>query len=268
MAQVKRKVILITGGSSGIGLESAKFFARKGYCVYATSRHCREQMKKYGAGYIIFKKMDVTDEESIKRVICSIKVIDVVLHCAGFGIAGAAEEIPIELVKRQMDTNFFGVLRVNAEVLPVMRKQNCGIIIIVSSVAGKVGIPFQSHYSASKFALEGYAEALKLEVKPFHIGVSLIEPGDTKTSFTKKREVWCPKNSVYQVSCERAVGKMAHDEENGKSSETVARLAYQMAQKKKVPMRKAVGMKYKFFCFLQRFLPSHIFLWMLEKYYC
>lgn len=139
--------------------------------------------------------------------------------------------------------------------------------MIISSIAGRLGIPFHSHYSSSKFALEAYAECLRLELKAYRIGVTLIEPGDTKTEITARRNTSCGEKSDYYKACMKAVGRMAYDEQNGKNPETVARLILKIAEKKRVPVRKAVGADYKFVLFLQWILPAKWFSRILEMFY-
>lgn len=261
------KAVLITGASSGIGKTTAKLFSANGYHVYAVSRHCQERKEQNGTGWIEHRRMDVTNGESVKRVIDTIEEIGIVVHCAGIGIGGPAEEVSIDLARAQMETNYLGVLRVNAQVLPKMRKRKKGLVIIMSSIAGRIGIPFQSHYSSSKFALEAYAECLRLELKPYQIGVTLIEPGDTRTAFTANRMIECSKDSDYYSACEKAIKRMEQDEENGKAPETVAKLLLKVIQKRHVPVRKSVGADYKFVLFLQWILPAKWFSKMLEMFY-
>lgn len=267
MKSLYERTILITGASSGIGYVAAELFAQEGYTVYATSRHCKEEERNVGSGTIISKQMDVTDLHSIQKVVSMIEKIGIVLHCAGFGIAGASEEVPIELVEQQMNTNYLGVLRVNSLVLPKMRKCKSGLVLIVSSIGGRIALPFQSHYSSSKFALEAYAEALRTELMPFNIRVSLIEPGDTATEFTDKRQTWCNDDSPYSLECMKAVNRMIQDEQNGKSPDSVAKVLIRLTRAKRVPIRKVVGIDYKFIILLQKFAPSKWIAWLVRKYY-
>ena len=216
------KNILITGGSSGIGECCAHLLAQHGYRVYAAARSYGREVKKFeSGGEIIPVVMDVCSDESVKAAINKImsecENIGVVIHCAGMGIAGAAEDTPMDEAYRQMDVNYFGVLRVNQYILPIMRKQGYGLVIITGSVAGVIPIPFQSHYSSSKFALEAYSRALRLETEKYGIKVTLIEPGDTNTGFTDARKYTIPEGSCYEEDCKRAVAKMEEDERNGAS---------------------------------------------------
>lgn len=261
------KEVLITGAGSGLGLACAEAFAASGCHVVGVSRNCKEETRKVGAGSIDMMKMDVNDDESIRRVVETMPRIDIVVHCAGFGIAGAAEDTPIELARAQMETNYFGVLRVNARVLPKMRAQKSGLVLLISSVAGRIGIPFQSHYSSSKFALEAYCEALRMECAPFGIRASLIEPGDTCTGFTGARSKALDEHSPYYEVCRRSVARMEHDEQNGKPPESVSKVALKLAARKNPPVRVAVGLEYKALLFLKRLLPDKLAEWILTAMY-
>lgn len=263
--------VLITGGSSGIGLACAQTFAAQGYKVFSASRKANGNEMPFGSGKIIPVSMDVCDENSVRdtvsKVLESADDLGIVIHCAGIGIAGAAEDTPDEAAHLQMETNYFGVLRVNRYLLPHFRKRGSGLCLIVSSIAGRLSIPFQSHYSSSKFALEAYAQALRCESRRFGIRVSLIEPGDTKTGFTSARMMTVPEQSPYSEACRVSVAKMANDEKNGKSPESAAVIALRMSAMKNPPVRKAVGAEYKFFLFLQRFLPDRLINRILDGMY-
>jgi len=211
--------ILITGASSGIGLAAAHLFAQAGYTVYAASRHCDEATE----GPTINVKMDVCDEASVLRAREIIEArggVGILLHCAGMGIAGAAEDTPEEAVRAQFEVNYFGVLRVNRVFLPMLRGRGGGLVLLMSSVAGRVPLPYQSHYSATKYALDTYTESLRMEGARFGLRAALIEPGDTKTGFTQARRMAIPGGSPYAGNCESAVARMAKDEQNGAAPET------------------------------------------------
>lgn len=258
MKNIYGKSVLITGASSGLGRACAVAFAESGCKVTAVSRHCEEKTETVGNGEIRTMPMDVNDEDSIRRVAGTLERVDILIHCAGFGIAGACEDTPLRLAKAQMETNYFGVLRVNAAILPKMRAQKSGLVLLVSSIAGRIGIPFQSHYSSSKFALEAYAEALRMEIAPYGIRVSLIEPGDTKTGFTEARSKQLDPASPYYARCARSVQKMERDERNGKPPESVAKVALSLAGKKNPPVRVAVGGEYKALMLAKRLLPDRL----------
>ena len=154
-----QKTVLVTGASSGIGKETADLFAMNGFIVYAASRH----PKSTSNPNIIPLEMDVTDQASVQAAAAKVKELGIIIHCAGFGISGSAEMTPLERAKAQMETNYFGVLNVDNVFLPLLRKNPRSLVLITSSVAGLVSIPYQSHYSSSKYALEAYAQALRME---------------------------------------------------------------------------------------------------------
>ena len=260
------KSILITGASSGIGLAAAELFARNGFTVYAASRHCEESAE----GPMINIRMDVTDEASVLRARDLIEArggVGILLHCAGMGIAGAAEDTPEEAVRAQFEVNYFGVLRVNRVFLPALRKRGGGLVLLMSSVAGRLPLPYQSHYSATKYALDTYAESLRMEGAQFGLRASLIEPGDTKTGFTGARRMAVPEGSPYAQCCEAAVARMARDEQNGAAPDKVAKIALRLAQKSCPPVRTTVGAAYKLVLLLRRLLPARACEFMLRRMY-
>ena len=180
------KVILITGASSGFGKSTALLLAAQGHIVYGTSR------KPCDLPSVQMLVMDVRQRDSIQSAVDQIILeqghIDVLINNAGVGIGGSLELATPEEIDLQMDTNFGGCVRMCQTILPHMRKQRKGQIINFSSIGGIMGLPYQGYYSASKFAIEGFSEALSAEVKRFGISVSIIEPGDFCTAFTATRK--------------------------------------------------------------------------------
>jgi NAD(P)-dependent dehydrogenase (short-subunit alcohol dehydrogenase family) len=175
------QVVVITGASKGIGLEIARTLQRHGYTVIGTSR---KPFANTLEG-IIMLPLDVTSGESVDKFTAHIEQsfgrIDVLINNAGYDLYGAAEETPNDVVNAQMETNFMGAVRMIRAVLPLMRRQRSGRIINISSIGGFLALPFNSAYAASKFALEGYSESLRYEVRQFGIHVSLVEPGSVNT---------------------------------------------------------------------------------------
>jgi NAD(P)-dependent dehydrogenase (short-subunit alcohol dehydrogenase family) len=169
--------------------------------------------------------------------------LDAVVACAGWGLAGAAEQTPLDQAKEQMETNFWGTVRVVREALPVMRRQGRGRIVLMSSIGGIIGIPFQSFYSASKFALEGYGESLAWEVAPHGIQVTLVEPGNVRTEFTqRRREVPVDgDDGAYREATAKAIGTMAADEANGVAPDRVAAVVQRVLESRRPPRRASVG---------------------------
>ena len=248
--------VLVTGASSGIGRSVSVLFAKEGYTVFAISRHIEEREEKIGNGRIIPYKADVTDFESLNSIKEKIPSLSIIVHAAGFGIAGSAEDMDIELAKKQLEVNYFGPIRVNKVFLPLLRKNRRSLIIFISSIAGRVPIPFQSHYSSSKYALEAYSEALGMEGRKYGIRTVLLEPGDTKTDFTAKRKTFIPDSSIYREDALKAIRKMENDEKNGKSPMSVAKAALRVTRMKNPPVRKPIGAEYSALMLLLRILPQ------------
>ncbi len=177
------KTVLITGATSGIGLQIANQLYEKGFKVYGTSRTPEKHQQRLP--FELFE-LDVTSEKSIQKcvdtLISKTKTIDVLINNAGIGICGSAEETSVKQAYKQFETNFWGTIKMTKAILPVMRQQHFGKIITIGSLAGLIGVPFQSYYSASKHALEGFFKSLKFEVAPFNIKISVIEPGFFKTN--------------------------------------------------------------------------------------
>ncbi len=260
--------VLVTGASSGIGKACAHAFAKSGCQVAGVSKNCEETVRTFpGGGSLCMIRADVTDPGSIRHVLELTGPVDIAVLAAGMGVAGPVEELPLEMAREQMEVNYFGVLNVCSEILPEMREQGHGLIIVISSVAGRVSIPMQSHYSSSKFALEAYVAALRMETRRFGIRACLIEPGDTSTGFTKARRSYNNEGSVYEDVFKASIAKMAKDEQNGKSPTTVARTALRMAAKKNPPVRVPVGIDYKALMILLRLLPDRTAERILMKMY-
>ena len=187
-----QKVVIVTGSSSGIGLESALLLARNGYITYATMRSpekdtsIKTAVQKEGLPIRVVQ-LDVTDDNSVKNavdhIISEAGRIDVLVNNAGYSLGGALEDLSMEEIKSQYETNLFGLIRVTQAVLPTMRKQSSGRIVNLSSGAGIFGYPGFSAYVSTKFAVEGLSESIAYELEPFGIKVILIEPGFIRTNF-------------------------------------------------------------------------------------
>ena len=236
------QVILITGVSSGFGKISAQMLAEKGHIVYGTSRKAETADSK-----ITILQMDVTDSASIhravERILSEQGKIDVLINNAGIGICGALELSTPEEINIQMNTNFLGVVNMCHAVLPSMRKSRHGKIINISSIGGRMGIPYQGLYSASKFAVEGYSEALALEVYPFQIHVCLVEPGDFNTGFTANRNISerTLQDPDYGQSFANTLKIIEHEEMNGSNPQELAKALYRLVVCKHPPFRTQVG---------------------------
>lgn len=203
----------ITGASSGIGWATAQYLADKGYQVYGTTRSLQKRAdlvsqakQKYG-DRLQFLELDVTKTESVQKGVAEVirraGKIDVLVCNAGFGVYGSIEEMPMELVQKQFDTNIFGYLRLLQAVLPHMRAKHSGRIVLVSSIAGVVAIPFQVHYSASKYAIEAFTQGLRQELRGTNIKVAAVRPGDIQTDFNDVTVKHMPANSPYAKVCQK-----------------------------------------------------------------
>ena len=246
------KTAIVTGGSSGIGRAAADALSRRGFRVYELSRHGAD---RDGITHI---RADVTDDDSVRRaveqVVSETHRIDALVTCAGMGVSGPVEFISEEDVKRQFDVNLFGTMRCVKAVLPYMRKRCSGHILCVSSVAAVYPIPFQAHYSASKAAINAYADALRTEVAPFGVRVTAIMPGDIATGFTDARRKTRAGDDVYR-SADSAVGKMENDERNGMDPAVVGEFIAKLAEKANPAPLYTVGGQYKALVFLKRLFP-------------
>ncbi len=265
----KRNVVLITGASSGIGAACATHLAQLGYRVYGTSRRPHPEITDYE-----MLQMDVQDDAAVEAGVRQILEregrIDVVLNNAGVAYGGSIEDVSLEEAHDQMETNFFGVLRVSRAVLPAMRAQHSGLIINVSSIAGRIATPFQTLYSASKFAVEGLSESLRMEVKAFGIHVVLLEPGDLRTKLTEHRKhaQAALTNPAYQKQYQLTMDKAASDERNGGEPIMAAKTVARIIATPRPKLRYVVGPAYESGAlFLRWLLPPAIFEWAMMKYY-
>ncbi|WP_199243008.1 SDR family oxidoreductase [Vitiosangium sp. GDMCC 1.1324] len=263
------KVVLVTGASSGIGRACAELLSSQGHTVYGTSR----KPSPPSAGHRMLE-MDVTRDDSVLRAVATVLEeqghIDVVVNNAGYALAGPIEETSLEEARHQLDTNFFGVLRVCKAVLPSMRARGSGLIVNVSSLGGVVGLPFQGLYSASKFALEGLTESLRQEVASFGIQVTSLQPGDVRTPITENRvrALQCGPDSPYRGAFETALGIIEKEERAGAAPELVARQVLSLMERKQVGVRYAVGhLSQRMLASTKTFLPARLFERILMSYY-
>jgi len=265
----RQPVVLVTGASSGIGQCCASFLARKGYRVYGASRSASS-----ANGAVAPLHMDVTVEDSVHAG-CALVLeregrLDVLINSAGMGIAGALEDTSPDEARGQFEVNLFGVLRVCRAVLPIMREQGAGHIVNIGSIGGLIAIPYQGLYSASKFALEGLTECLRMEVKGFGVRVVLIEPGDHRTAFTKNRQftVGFSQNPAYRAASARALERMARDEQMGPPPDRVAKLVYHVIRMPNPRLRYTVGSSaQRWAVWLKRLAPNALVERVVTAYY-
>lgn len=248
------KVVMITGGSSGIGLCTAAALRDRGCKVYELSRRDSEVT---GITHI---KCDITDEAQIAAAVGQVMAesgrIDILINNAGFGISGAVEFTDTAEAQRLFDVNFFGMVRMNHAVLPLMRQQGGGRIVNLSSVAAPVPIPFQTYYSAGKAAVNSYTMALSNEVKPFGITVCAVMPGDIKTGFTSARQKNIAGDDIYGGRITRSVAGMEKDEQTGMDPAEAGSFIASVALKNSRKPLYTIGIAYKGAVFLTKILPA------------
>lgn len=263
------KIVLITGGSSGIGKAIGEFLHHKGYTVYGTSRNPERILNS------VFPliALDVRNADSIhtavQKIISISKRIDVVINNAGVGITGPLEEIPAEEIRNNFETNLFGPIEVMKAVLPQMREQKSGLIINITSIAGYMGLPYRSIYSASKGALELITEALRMEVKSFGINITNIAPGDFATNIAAGR-FHAPLNpaSAYAVPYGNTLAAMNAHVDTGSNPNEMAEAVYGIIRNPNPHIHYKVGLfMQKFSIVLKRMLPDKVYEKMLMNHY-
>jgi len=261
--------VFVTGASSGIGQACAIAFAKNGCAVTGVSRNTEEKAESFpGGGSLTLRRLDVTDETAVREFIEKLPGVDIAVLCAGMGVAGPAETTPSEMTRRQMEVNYFGTINAAQPCLTRMRRQGKGLLIVIGSIAGRVSIPMQSQYSASKYALEAFTDAVRMEMKKYGVRACIIEPGDTKTGFTAARVTQDDSSAEgYGSVLRKSVAKMASDEQNGRSPESVAKVALALAGRKDPPARVPVGMDYKALMLLLRVMPDRAKELILSKLY-
>jgi len=251
------RVALVTGASSGFGQATAALLAAQGFQVFGTSRTPTHS----AAGSFELLPLDVYSETSVQTCVQTILErtgrIDLLVNNAGFAQGGALEENSLEDARAQFETNVFGVLRMLKAVLPVMRRQGSGQIITVSSLLGVVAMPYLSLYASSKFALEGMIEGLYHELRPFHIKVSLVEPGFFRTKFDARPPA--APLAVYESARQSMLQFVRNEVEQGPDPKQVARRIVQLATSAAPPLRSYVGPRAGLLVALRQWLPQRIF---------
>lgn len=277
-------MVLIVGASSGIGLACAQLLRDGGYRVYGAARRPvpgaaawvpgSTQPGASAPGLMRSVQVDVRDDASVgdavRQVVSAEGGIGALVYTAGYVLAGAVEDVAPSEMLAQFETNVAGALRVFRAVLPVMRRQGYGRIVVIGSVAGLIPVPYQSMYSASKYALEPVAEALRMEAGRFGIKVTIVEPGDIRTEITAAR-VWAAAaeraDSPYRDRAVRAVAAMAKSEQAGPGPEIVARAVARVLGQPHPPVRVVVGASYKAIAWARKFIPDKLLHYILGRMY-
>ncbi|GFN41850.1 MAG: SDR family oxidoreductase [Marine Group I thaumarchaeote] len=245
------KVALVTGSSSGIGLETSLALAKDGYRTFASMRdtgkaiELQEAAKKENLSIDVIE-LDVDKEDSImsavKKVMSEAGRIDVLVNNAGYGQFGCTEDVPIEDFRKQFETNFFSIVRIIQEVAPIMRKQGSGVIVNISSVVGRMGLPGSSAYISTKFALEGFSECLRYELGQFGVKTTMIEPGVIKTNFFKSMKIPESKTDPkYKELSDKILSGLKMMVEMGTAPSEVANVVIKAIHDKEVLPRYTVG---------------------------
>jgi NAD(P)-dependent dehydrogenase (short-subunit alcohol dehydrogenase family) len=264
---MSQKVILVTGGSSGLGKAMCEHLASAGHLVVGTSR-------KPGAspgGWRLIA-MDVTDARSVDAAVAEVIAahgrIDVLVNNAGTGIQGAVEDIDDALAKDLFEANFFGLHRVCRAVLPHMRTQRAGLVINISSIAANFGLPYRAFYSASKAAVDRYSEALSMELRPFGVQVVVVQPGEFNTNIPNARLRPAHVSDAYKPGYDRAMeilnGSLHYSRDPKELAQVVLRIIGDPAPRS--VYRVAQGMQ-KFSVLLKKMLPGRMFERMVSKHY-
>jgi short-subunit dehydrogenase len=260
-----KKVVLITGASSGIGKQTALLLVQQGLIVYGAARRLDKMQDLKEAGVRLLQ-MDVTDDASmikgVQEIIDAEKRIDVLVNNAGYGSYGALEDVPITEAKHQFDVNIFGLARLTQLVLPHMRSQKSGRIINISSIGGKIGEPHGAWYHATKFAVEGLSDSLRMELKQFCIDVVIIEPGAIKTEWNRiAREnlLKASGNSIYRNLVSKHVTMLERGDKIGSEPVVIAKAIAKAISSKKPRTRYAAGGGAKLVLFARRILSDRTF---------
>ena len=273
-----QKIALVTGAARGIGLATAKRFLAEGWRVALLDIE-GDLLHGAVAGLAdpdntLELHCDVSDAKAVANAMASVSArfgrLDALINNAGFGIAGAIEDTSDAEAHAQFETNVFGLHRVCRAVLPQMRRQNSGRVINLSSLAGLVAVPYQAFYCASKHAIEAYTEALRMEMKPFGIHVSMIEPGDFATSFTDNRRMvtGCAEGSAHYNRCRTAVARMQEDERKFKDLTPVVTTVLAALDSARPALRYPVAVPIqRFLVALKPFVPQRLFEYLITDNY-
>lgn len=256
----EKKMVLITGISSGIGEATARLLTKRDFTIFGTSRNPSGLEPIPGVEVL---PLDVRSDESVENCVDTVVEragrLDILVNNAGYGLEGVIEEVTVEEAKAQFETNFFGVVRMVNRVLPIMRTQRSGQIINISSGMGLAALPFFGFYSSSKFALEGYTEALRHEVKPFQIRVSLVEPGFIGTKFFDNEQFAGNQIRDYDLWRQRASEAVKKHIENSLDPARVAECILRIIESKSPRLRNIVCKDIARMFLMRRLLPESLF---------
>jgi len=273
-----QKVAIVTGSSTGIGYETSLVLARDGFLTYATMRNVNkgDNIKSIATKENLplrVKQLDVTDDISVKNAIQAISSesegrIGVLVNNAGYGLNGAFEDLAMDEIKAQYETNVFGLIRTTQAVLPIMRRQKSGIIVNISSGAGRFGFPSGSAYVSTKFAVEGLSECMSYELEPFGIKVVIVEPGVIRTNFgnglvvAKKSQ---DPNSPYSMMMKKIANSFEELMKNSSSPDLVAKVVLNAVKDENPNLRYLAGNDVEQWLGAKRNMPDEEFYKMMNQ---
>ncbi len=265
-------IVWVSGASSGLGFHTSLQLKNAGFTVVSGARSYRDQEGEAENGYRLY--LDVRDEASMDRfaeqAVSLFGPPDVLCCCAGVLTLGACEDYTLQELRDVMETNFYGQAMMIRRALPLMRKNGGGKIVLFSSVNGVLAVPYQGAYTASKHAVEGYAEALRMEASPFKVSVCVVEPGDHRSGSSRYRRhsVTDSPENPYYADYQKTIAKIDHDEKNGSDPDHLGRVIAHALQKKHLPARLLIASPdQKLAVLLHRILPKKLFARFLTLYY-
>lgn len=270
---LKEQTVWVSGASSGLGKAIAKAFVQAGCHVAAGARSYRQEEGTQGeTGLKLY--LDVTNAESVARfkekAVSAFGAPDVLINCAGILTLAPFETYTLEEIHQVMDTDFYGMVRMCQAAIGPMREKGGGKIVCLSSINGLLGIPYQGAYTAAKHAVEGFAECLAMEVKPFGIQVMLIEPGDHRSgaSMYRRHGAGVTRSPLYHPSFENVTQTISHDETHGSDPDRLGRKLAALVGRRRLPMRRCIASPgQKAAVVLHGLLPGRLFSTLIAAYY-